>query len=182
MFLVQWSCSSSIISVECRHLFNYAPAFVWQIISWPSHLIISLLFVCHLSVAVKEPVNVLFIFHPLPQNAATMQQFPFVWSKVAAGTSVTSYAAFVYLFLTITVIRLHEARGIKTKKKKQNKGLIIFMNGWCGNFSFNQQSSVCLELTWYITNAVIPDRFHCLQAKWNLASAGAWMTYYCCEL
>lgn len=27
------------------------------------------------------------------------------------------------------------------------------MNGWCRDFSFNQQSSVCLEFTWYITNA-----------------------------
>lgn len=30
------------------------------------------------------------------------------------------------------------------------------MNGWCGEFSFNQQPSVRLKLTWDITNAVSP--------------------------
>lgn len=30
------------------------------------------------------------------------------------------------------------------------------MNGWCGEFSFNQQPSVRLKLTWDITNAMSP--------------------------
>lgn len=112
-------------------------------------------------VAINGPVIVLYIkrivFCPVPPNAAAAS----VCGSRSSSRKICHLWRLSFLFA-------HFCRALNSPESLQRVCigtlvfmlvlclLVMFMNGWCGGDSFNQQSSVCLELICSITNAVSP--------------------------